>query len=462
MRNWHLSSDQRSWGHADRYTERSQGAPWGNDETSPQPEADDDSDASPSPVVIDAADDSDASPSPVVNGADDDSGASPSPVVNGASDDSDASPSPVVNDAATAPDTTAPEISTPVADVTLNSGTPPASDDTGTTPPDVSAPVTAPPAITTSEAGQAISLTRQDGPLVANDGDVIQNLDIYVDSGVAVTIDANNVTLQDVRIHYNGAGGEAEGMGVVVNGANNTIRNVEIFNAGAPAAGAEVNAEHYGIQALDAQNLTITNATIHDASTGIYLLNSPGTTLQGIEGYDMRGPMPRGQLVQFDKSGDSTLTDFSVHNDPGVAWTEDNISVYQSPNVTIQNGVIDGNNSPSGVGVMFEEGSTGSLASHVDTIHMGNGAFSAYNDNVTFDFTRSLDNVAGDQGRGASMSNALIWNTTRANVSITNSAYENAANPDNILWGEYEAAVADIQEVDFTPQTPWANDFVWA
>lgn len=421
MRNWHLSSDQRSWGDVDRHTERSHDVQSGRDELSLELET---------------------------------------------SDDSDSSSSPDANDATTPPDTTGPESSTPVVDDATDTSTPPASDDTATIAPPsapvVPAAVTAAPAIATPAEGQATTLTRQDGPIVANDGDVIQNLDIYVDSGVAVTIDASNVTLENVRIHYNGAGGEAEGMGVMVNGANNTIRNVEIFNAGAPATGAEVNAEHYGIQALDAQNLTITNATIHDASTGIYLLNSPGTTLQGIEGYDMRGPMPRGQLVQFDKSGDSTLTDFYVLNDPDVAWTEDNVSVYQSPNVTIQNGVIDGNNSPSGVGVMFEEGSTGGLASHVDTIHMGNGAFSAYNDNVTFDFTRSLDNVAEDQGRGASLSNALIWNTTGENVSITNSAYEHAASPDNILWGEYEAAVADIQEVDFTPQTPWANDFAWA
>jgi hypothetical protein len=39
-----------------------------------------------------------------------------------------------------------------------------------------------------------------------------------------------------------------------------------------------------------------------------------------------------------------------------MCWTEDNISVYQSDNVTVRRGVIDGNNSPAGDGVMLESG----------------------------------------------------------------------------------------------------------
>lgn len=346
--------------------------------------------------------------------------------------------------------------------------TPSDSDGTVTTTPPtapvVAAPVTAPPATDTSAEGQAITLTRQDGPIVAHDGDVIKNLDIYVDSGVALTIDGSNVTVQDVRIHYNGAGGTAEGMGIQVNGANDTIKNVEIFNAGAPASGAEVNPEHYGIEAMDAQGLTITNATIHDASTGIYLLNSPGAALQGIEGYDMRGPEPRGQLVQFDKSANSTLTDFYVQNDATKAFTEDNISVYQSDKVTISNGVIDGNNSPSGQGVIFEESNNG-LVSHVDAVHMGNGAFASFGNNNTFDFTRSFDNIATDQGRGeAPLSGGVIFTLGGDGNTISNSSYENAAVPDNVVYSD-EATNAQVDVAEVTgvaPQAHLTNDFLWA
>ena len=37
-----------------------------------------------------------------------------------------------------------------------------------------------------------------------------------------------------------------------------------------------------------------------------------------------------------------------------ISWPEDTISVYRSNNVTIRNGVVEGNHSPTGVCVMFE------------------------------------------------------------------------------------------------------------
>ncbi|TXP93476.1 hemolysin, partial [Escherichia coli] len=155
-----------------------------------------------------------------------------------------------------------------------------------------------------------------------------------------------------------------DGVGVSVIGADGVrIENSEIINAGAPASGPETDTGQNNIDVDRGTNLTVTGTTLREGSSGIYLLNSPGAALSGIEGYDFHGPFPRGQLVQFDKSPDSTLDTFYVKNNPDVAWTEDNISVYQSANVTISNGVIDGNNSPSGVGVMFEEGSTGGRVS---------------------------------------------------------------------------------------------------
>jgi len=47
------------------------------------------------------------------------------------------------------------------------------------------------------------------------------------------------------------------------------------------------------------------------------------------------------------------LEEWSCVNDD-TAWTEDSISVWRSSNATLRNGLVDGNNSPTGVGVMFE------------------------------------------------------------------------------------------------------------
>lgn len=135
--------------------------------------------------------------------------------------------------------------------------------------------------------------------------------------------------------------------------------------------------------------------------------------------------------------------------------------------MTVSNGVIDGNNSPSGQGVIFEDSNNG-LASHIDAIHMGNGAFADFGSNNTFDYTRSFDNIATDQGRGeAPLSNALIWGLSDTTV-VTHSSYQNPANPDNIIYGggyEDEAHQGTIDVTQVTGQTPMAhlaNDFLWA
>ncbi|MDN3627569.1 hypothetical protein, partial [Methylobacterium isbiliense] len=48
-------------------------------------------------------------------------------------------------------------------------------------------------------------LTRYNGTIYAKSGDVIENLDIYAD-GVGIELeDDDNVTIRNVRIHYNGA-----------------------------------------------------------------------------------------------------------------------------------------------------------------------------------------------------------------------------------------------------------------
>jgi hypothetical protein len=311
------------------------------------------------------------------------------------------------------------------------------------------------------------SLVRHDATIDTDHaGQVIENVDVWVDEGQGVILDEPDTVLRNARIHYNGDGSDPDAAGVLVTADGVTIENVEVINEGAPDSGPESSADHYNIVASGASDLHVTNATLREGSTGIYVLDSPGAILQGIEGYDFHGPEPRGQLVQFDKSPDSVLQDFYVHNDPNVAFTEDNVSVYQSDNVTIQRGVIDGNNSPSGQGVIFEDSSNG-LVSHVDTIHMGNGAFADFGSDNTFDFTRSFDNIATDQGRGEPMSGGLIW-ALSDDTTVTNSAYENPGDPDNIVWGggyQDDNHNAPVDVVEITGQQPmehWANDFNWS
>jgi hypothetical protein len=306
---------------------------------------------------------------------------------------------------------------------------------------------------------QSVNLTHSTTAIHSSyDGQVIENLDLYIDHGDAVTITNDNVTLRNCRIHY------ADGTGVQVSGANHvTIENCEIIDTSPPSGDLQGTSENNNINVESSPNLTVHNVTLRDGSTGIYLLNSPDANISHVDGYDFHGPFPRGQFVQFDKSGDSTLTDFYVVDHAATSSPEDNVSVYASPNTTISNGVIDGNNSETGVAVMFENGSTGGRVDNVDAIHQADGAFSSYASNVIFNDTRSFDNIATDQGRGLPASNALIWNVSAPGVSITNSTYTNPANPDNIVWDASKAVVADVHEdPTATPMAHIVNHYAWS
>jgi Ca2+-binding RTX toxin-like protein len=245
--------------------------------------------------------------------------------------------------------------------------------------------------------------------------------------------------------------------------SNLTVSDSLIVNSAQPAGnggGDPVNGAP-GILAVEVNGLKVDHVTFQGSEVGIYAGQSSGVQLSYIEGYNMQGPFPSGQLVQLLQSPNSTLTNFYVYNDPNKSHPEDNISVIDSPNTVISHGVIDGNNAVSGVGVMFEGASQGSRAEYIDAIHMMNGAFSSYSNDVTFDHIRSFDNFATDQGRGESLSNSLIFASIADNVHFTNATYTNPGNPGNIAWDEGNDTI-QVQEANgATPTAHIQNVFDW-
>ncbi len=301
-------------------------------------------------------------------------------------------------------------------------------------------------------AGQTYSTT----PIrTTYDGQVIENLDLWVSDGDAIRVDHKNVVIRNVTIHH------ADGNGIVVEDVSGvTVENSLIVNSDPPEGNrGETEAEVTGIRVVNASGFTASHVTLRDSGTGIYLGQSPDAKLSYIEGHDFHGPFPGGQLVQFYQSPNGSLTNFSVTNDPGHSHVEDNVSIIDSRNVSIAHGVIDGNNSPSGAGVMFEGNSQGGRVENVDVIHMGNGGFSSYSDDVSFIDTRSFDNDAGDHGRGVSLSNGLIWNTSGHNVTIHDSTYTDPGVPNNIVWGTSSAGADVTLAPSATPMTPIHNVF---
>jgi hypothetical protein len=314
------------------------------------------------------------------------------------------------------------------------------------------------------DAGPGCTLT-DSGPLSAtSDGQVIEKLRITSTSGAALTIHGHaNVVVRDVEIlHAGGPGIDAS------NAPGLLIQRVHVVHTGAPPKGPNPSADLVNISIYSSDNVTIEHARLERGSSGIYLVQSPGAKLGWIEGHDFRGPFPRGQVVQFDNSPNSSLADFSCEDPPDTSWPEDNVSVWRSSNVSVQRGFIDGNNSPTGVGVMFElsDGtSSGGLAEDVDTVDMGNGSFSGYPArDVTFRRTRARDNhCSGQAGRAAPSSGSLVWagSPDSQNLAIEQSSYYALCNPQNLVWDKSVFTTVDISKADFTPRAPIREHFCW-
>lgn len=314
---------------------------------------------------------------------------------------------------------------------------------------------------TGADAMQPCTLT-DSGPIVVKaNSEVVENLRITSTNGPAVTVNGFvGVTIRNCEIHHRG------GHGVTFSNADDIhIENVAIVHEGAPPSGQNPSSELDNISGYGSQRVRVDGARLTRGSSGIYLAECPGAQLRQIEGHDFRGPFPRGQVVQFDKCNDSLLEDFSVVN-PAGSWPEDNVNMYKSTNVTVRRGHVDGNNSPSGVGVIFDGDTSTGVVEDVDAIHMGNGCFSAYAgaDGSVFRRTRCRENICVSQeGRGAPGSNALMWSGKPglSQLRIEQSKYFAACNPTNIVWPLNSFAVHDVVEEDFTMRAPITLAFCW-
>lgn len=288
------------------------------------------------------------------------------------------------------------------------------------------------------------------GPIVVDaDDQVIENLHIVSTRGAAITIEGHpGVVIRNVWIEHAGGPGISIGAG----SDDVHIENVAIEHTGAPAQGENPSDGLVNIECYGSARPVITNARLVRGSSGAYLVECPDASLSMIEGHDFRGPFPRGQLVQFDKSSGAVLEDFSVENPQETSWPEDNVNVYQSVDVEIRRGLVDGNNSPSGVGVIFDGDMALGVVEDVDAIRMGNGCFSDYagSDGVVFRRTRCRENICEDQGRGLPLSNALMWagHPGYTQIRIEDSEYFESCNG-NLVWPEETFAVIELEEVDF-------------
>ena len=219
--------------------------------------------------------------------------------------------------------------------------------------------------------------------------------------------------------------------------------------------------------------MRIDRVRVVGGSSGIQLNTCPGAHVSNLVAINMRGPYPRGQCFQCGHSDNVTLEDFYCKSD-NTSWTEDNLSLWRSSNVTVRRGLIDGNNSPTGVGVMFEQDdptkSLG-LCEDVDAVRMGDGCFSAYGGtDITFARVRCKDNHCdGWSGRAKATSGSLMFYAGDENgcsstgIRLEQAVYANACAPQHVIGSKDPGAwvTKDLTNEPFELREPVSVSFCW-
>ncbi len=218
---------------------------------------------------------------------------------------------------------------------------------------------------------------------------------------------------------------------VVTDSERITIRNVTLRDTGAIA-----------IYILGSRDIEVSGNQVRNALSGIFAQDSTGVRVRCNRLEDMRGPIPRGQFVQFDSvyGGGNAISCNHGRNRPGTGQPEDAISLYKSrglPSSPIRverNVIIGGGPSASGGGIMLGDDGGAYAVAHrnilVDPgqygIAVASGEHMAITENLILARRQSFTNVG-----------ISVWNqypSTCRNITVRGNSVSwisrtGAANP---------------------------------
>ena len=195
---------------------------------------------------------------------------------------------------------------------------------------------------------------------------------------------------------------------IVVNGVSNVIiRNSEIGPCGRPG-----DPDTQGVEIRNASNITIQRNVIHDVSSGVYAVTSRHPIIMDRNYvYNVRGPLPRGQMIQMNNvsggtdgskvtcnvSDAASGTRYGVLHNNVTDGVEDHINMFQSPGLAGDRTEIAYNRlrgghkiSTSGSGFVMGDVGGGHVNAHHNTlVNVANvGAGIAGGTNISIDDNR--------------------------------------------------------------------------
>lgn len=288
------------------------------------------------------------------------------------------------------------------------------------------------------------------GPVIANSGQYISGLKISNPNGPCVTIkNVSNVTV--------------------------------IGNQIGPCG--EDPMYQIGIFVYQANNIQIINNRFHDISSALYALDGAMGKLlfEGNYATKIRGPFPRGQLIQLDKYSGPDITircnisDQAIGgyiNSDGKGGPEDHINIYKSSGTTqspikISNNKIRGGGSLSGGGIIAVDGGNGGNVLIQDNILVDSGQYGIAipsGTNIEIIGNQILSNRNPWTNVGISIWNQYKNTACSSNKIINNRVnYFNKRGESNPYWnsgncGEVKEIKNTLQDLDLS-QKIWELNF---
>lgn len=193
----------------------------------------------------------------------------------------------------------------------------------------------------------------------------------------------DNIYIGDCTFYHFGTGFDtgdskafSQGRAIQLMGCNNTfIERCNFVNVKAPKIGQASDYNQNHIFVSGGSNSRIRNVRGKSSSSFLYVESHTNFNASYMEGYDFRGPEPRGQLFQAIDCTNPVLSDFYTYNDQNVSWTEDIVNVGgTTTGFKCDRGLINGLNSPSGSGLL-DESAGGSVWQDIDILgYTGGGA----------------------------------------------------------------------------------------
>jgi hypothetical protein len=198
-----------------------------------------------------------------------------------------------------------------------------------------------------------------------------------------------------------------------------------------------VNSTSVGINLFGCSNVVIDNCYISNVSTGVYAISSQKIQVNANEMRNMKGPMPRGQFVQFNKvtGPGNRINNNHFENILGQSYPEDAINLYQSSGLStdpisiIGNWIRGGGPSSTGGGInLGEQGGSYQTASYNTLVNPGQyglGISGGTNIQLT-------NNLVYSQSLPFSNVGVVYWNQS----GLSSSAITISGNKVNFLSGK--------------------------